>query len=224
MKYIFIAVVSLINFSLFAQSPRFIYPVADNNEIEDVSFSRNNRLVLTRADEAANVWELASGRLLYSQNIDYNSNIEFSDDGRFVASGYNDGILVTEIRSGKQYSINTGNKSQQKIKFSHNGAMILASGSGNNSLKLWANPSGKFIGAFKGYIDHVAFSSSDRHLIIGVDGRCEKWDLQNMTLNQTPISIKLDRWVRLSTDGEFITIYQDSMVYVCNFNSTAPAR
>lgn len=100
---------------------------------------------------------------------DYVRSVAFSNDGRFLASGFLHGnLLVWEVGSGKKlYSHAAHEASVVSVAFSPNN-LSLASGSRDNLIKLWEADTGKELQTLKGHkseVSAVAFSPDGQWLI-----------------------------------------------------------
>lgn len=100
MKYFFTALVCLFTLPLFAQSPRFVYPLADCEEVREVTFSPENKFIISRTENILNVWNVESGKLLYTLDINFYSNAVFTGNGQFIVSYYQGNIVLLELKTG----------------------------------------------------------------------------------------------------------------------------
>ncbi|NJM20963.1 MAG: CHAT domain-containing protein [Richelia sp. SM1_7_0] len=145
----------------------------------------NQRLLSISEDQTIKLWDVSSRRCLktlkgYSNWV---LSLGFSPDGQTLASSYQDGkVRLWDMQTGQCNSILTGHeKIVSSIAFAppHLPDCLLASGSDDNTIKLW-NPNGECLKTLQGHTDwvySVAFNPQVNILASGSRDRNIKiWD------------------------------------------------
>lgn len=123
-------------------------------------------------------------------------SLAISPDGRFIATGYNEGdsrIDLWSVRTGKLTSnLGEGSDYVHSLSFSHNGRMIV-SGHMSDNIKLWNAKTGKLIREFKqpfSQADQVAYSPDGRYIVSGGENQnILLWDVRTGKLIWSAILI-----------------------------------
>ena len=163
------------------------------------------------------VWEVASRRMIHRLGqTGYCLSLNFSRDGRLLASGSRDGTAIiwsTETWKRAQTLPNPAKNSYQgmveDVAFSPDGK-ILALASGGGNVQLWDVPTGKLLEPLKGHssaVHAVVFSPDGRTLASGSrDQTARLWNVatRRQLMQLDPGSIELGGVVTLafSPDGK----------------------
>lgn len=106
MKLILCTLLTLLYYSISAQSPQLMLPVGHTRQVNKVAISKNGKLVATVSDDAtAKVWELGTKRLLFTfyghtAEVDL---VAFNNAGTKLVTGSKDGTArVWDLTTGKQ--------------------------------------------------------------------------------------------------------------------------
>jgi WD40 repeat protein len=130
--------------SIYGQQPKLIVPIGHTDDILSIEFSPDSKYIVTTSqDKTANVWETASGRLLFSmrgQNVPF-TNVKFSHNGKLLLTVSDEDSTVqrgissssTPITIVKIWDAFTGNLNKllrlevraQKIDFSKDDKKLL---------------------------------------------------------------------------------------------------
>ncbi len=235
MKYFFAALVCLFTLPLFAQSPRFVYPLADCEEVRKVTFSPDNEFIMSRTYDVLNIWNVLSGKLLYTLSISGLSNAEFIAKGKFVVSFYESSIVILELKTGKKFTIEPNlDKGRDarviKLIVSPSERLIAVGNTFDTTFKICTDLDKKFLQTYKGNIEHVAFTTDEKYMITGyLDGQSAgyhekimKWDLKNNQLIKA-ITIDAPWWASgISPDGETIATHKNDTMFLWNFKTDKP--
>jgi len=164
------------------------------NAIRSISFSPDNKLIVTGSDDGTfEIWQ-ADGKLLKtlkpSQGDSSVYSVSFSPNGKFIASGSTEGSSNGTIGSIKIWTVQnkeikelTEGKTKEAIftlSFSPDGQMIATAGS-NGLINLW-KIDGTIVKTFTdshGSIYSLVFSSDGKTLITGdSEGKIIFWSLE----------------------------------------------
>lgn len=97
-----------------------------------VSISRDGRILAARFDDAAVLWDMASGKRLHVIKVlgkpTFLASVELAPDGRTVATGGHDGALkLWDVASGKEISsFQVGGGTVQSLAFAPQGDLLAA--------------------------------------------------------------------------------------------------
>ncbi|WP_414567309.1 eIF2A-related protein [Nostoc sp. CCY 9925] len=135
------------------------------------------------------------------------TSVSFSPDGKMVASGSADGMVIIWNRSGKQItSFKAHEKKITHLGFSPNSEKIL-SASEDKTLKLW-NLEGKEIVNFKGHEEQItcfSFSPNGQKVISGSDDKTLKlWNLDGKEIKTFTGHTQSINSVSFSPNGQMI--------------------
>jgi WD40 repeat protein len=152
------------------------------------------------------------------QYIDTRSSInviEFSPDGRYIASGDVDGLIVLWDQStGKDINSFSGHKvSLSRLVFSPNGKYI-ASVSIDNQTIQWEIASGNAQSIQANQITSLAYSSNGNYLITaGDDFKVNLWESEDLTLEKTfTMSGKITKIKSMRNSNTIVTASTDRRI------------
>lgn len=116
-------------------------------------------------------------------------DLEYSPDGSKIAVATSIGIWIYDTTNGNELSLLTGHtQGVTSVCFNSDGS-ILASGSYDDTIRLWNMETGKFIRKLTGHNSNVytiAFSPDDRTIVSGSrDEMIGFWDVETGNLNKT---------------------------------------
>jgi|CZKF01.1.fsa_nt_gi WD40 repeat protein/tRNA A-37 threonylcarbamoyl transferase component Bud32 len=151
--------------------------------VETVAFSPDGRTLASGDAEAAELWNLDSGKWTHTLtgHSAWVLSVAFSPDGRTLATGSVDNtIKLWDVASGRLLRTLEGHSDAvQCVTFSPNGS-TLASASSDRSIKLWDAATGQLIRTLLGHSDYVvsvAFSPDGGTLVSGsTDHLVMIWD------------------------------------------------
>ena len=139
-------------------------------------------------------------------------DLEYSPDGSKLAVATTLGIWIYDTTNGNELNLLTGHtRDVISVCFNSDGR-ILASGSYDDTIRLWDMDTGKFIRKFSGHnssVYTVAFSLDDRIIVSGSrDEMIKFWDVETGNLNKT-IAAHVDGVydVRYAPNGEILASY-----------------
>ncbi len=155
--------------------------------VYSMAFSPDNRLLAIGAYEAAVVWDLTSGRVLWADARDHNymppqdMSVTFSPDSKLLAIGQDDGtVRLFDVASGQEVRVLKGHSSiVQSVAFSPDGR-FLASGANDTVVKLWDIQSGNEIRTLghTHWVTRVTFSPDGQLLAsTSMDGTVWAWNI-----------------------------------------------
>jgi WD40 repeat protein len=142
------------------------------------------------------LWDARTGKLERTLETGESQSwsLAFSQDGKILAAGcqkqdHSGEVQIWDARSGKQKHVLKQDKYVNSIAFSANGK-IVASGSGDELVRLWDAHKGELIRSLKGGVHPgtrcVAFSPDGRTVSAGWrDGKVRLWDVQSGELKET---------------------------------------
>ena len=114
-------------------------------------------------------------------------SVEFSPDGKFLASGGSDGIKLWDVNNRQELRTLKGHKNITEITFSTDGKYLASSG--NNILKVWDITTGQELQTFSGHtsiVESVAFKADGKIIASGSrDGDIKLWNVSSGMLLQT---------------------------------------
>jgi WD40 repeat protein/tRNA A-37 threonylcarbamoyl transferase component Bud32 len=156
-----------------------------NGEVTSVAFSPDSRRLATGSyDHTAKVWDLATGKELFSlagHPAGRVTSVCFSPDGRRLATASEDKTAkVWDADTGKELlAIKDHTAQVLSVCFSPDGQR-LATGSWDRTARVWDARSGQELLSFKGHtqaVYGVAFSPDGQRLATGSwDGTAKVWD------------------------------------------------
>ncbi|MBD2544924.1 WD40 domain-containing protein [Planktothricoides raciborskii] len=121
---------------------------------------------------------------LFAKAFDFVLSVAFSPDGRFLATGHDNGeVRLWEVADGEQIAIYRGHSnSVRSVAISPDGN-ILASGSDDQTIKLWDLHSGDCLQTLPGHsnpVKSVAISPDGKILASGsYDNTIKLWDIES---------------------------------------------
>ena len=195
----------------------------DNSPVRGLSFLPDDRTLATAsADRLLNLWDPATGEKIAGRGASYfpDGNAEpcslaFAPDRNYWwAIGLVDGrVLLWNHDIKNQHELKGHSKPVRALAFSRDGK-LLATGSGNGSLKLWDVGSGEERGTVAenlGPIASVAISSDGRLLAaVDADSILRLWDLDS---HRSRTQLRLDvgelRCVAFSPDNKTLAVCGD---------------
>ena len=228
MKYFFTAVVCFFTLNLFAQSPRLIYPLADSRDLREVSFSPDNKFIMSKTDNIINVWNVGSGKLLYTMDFNFYSNAAFTGNSQFIVSYYEGNIVILELKTGiKKFipvKVNEKDFSYVNVKVSGGQKLIAVGNPYDSSFIVYSNFEKKSLKTYTGGINQVFFTADEKYMITKHKQIIKKWDLKS---NQLVKAITIDEslWsTTISPDRKAIAAWGKDSIAIWNFESDKPFR
>ena len=177
--------------------------------VNSVAFSPDGQRIATGSDDAAKVWEAASGKELLYLTVQSQA-VAFSPDGRGIVTGDSAGVAkVWEAESGVQLLVFKGHNGWiWTMVYSPDGQRILT-GSTDQTARLWDAASGKELLSLKRQNADGAFAvfSPDGQRIVtgGVGGAAKVWEAataQEVAAWQAEEKADLERMVTLQRERE----------------------
>ncbi len=169
------------------------------SEVRAVAFGRDGTLIVSaHEDGTIKFWDAGKGELMRTIKGRFPDlrSVVFSPDGRFIATGYNEGdsrVDLWSVQSGK-LATTLGEDSDyvRSLSFSGDGKMIVT-GHMSDDVKLWDAKTGKLIRQFKQPFsedDQVAFSPDGKRVVSGGEnGNVMLWDVHTGKLIWSVIPI-----------------------------------
>jgi len=156
------------------------------DEVLSVAFSADGRELLTGASKTAQMWDIASAKVVrrFEGHAFWVTAVSFSPDGRYLLSG-SASIAAQEhlwdSNTGKQERhFGESNAWVMSAAFSPDGREVLT-GSPDHTAHLWDPASGEELKRFKGHtnvVTSVAFSPDGREVLTGsMDQTVRLWDI-----------------------------------------------
>lgn len=228
MKYFFTTVICLYTLPIFAQSPRLIYPLADSKDLREVSFSPDYKLILSRTAHILNIWNVESGKLLYTLDIAFYSNASFTGNSQFIVSYYEGNIVILELKTGINkiipVKVNEKDFSYVNVKVSGDQKLIAVGNPFDSTFIVCSNFDKKSLKTYTGVIDQVFFTSDEKYMIAKYKQTIRKWEMKS---NQLVKAITIDEslWrTTISPDREVIAAWGKDSISIWNFKSEKPFR
>jgi uncharacterized protein with WD repeat len=172
-----------------SQSDSLIHTFTDfRNSLYDISFHPNGQ-ILASADEASNVrlWGLDNYQQIELPNKIKGYSATFTPDGKTIITTIDEKIILWNVDDGKKIGELIGHEkgiSVYKVNVSPNGK-LLASASGDKSVKIWDIKKQKLITTFLGHKDEVrdvTFSHDGKLLAsAAADKTVKVWDVQKQS-------------------------------------------
>ena len=166
----------------------------DGNENANVPFSPDGKTIASgSSDGTVHLWDAETGK--HIKTLEGHTNfvniVRFSPDGKTIASGSSDStVRLWDVETGKHIKTleehrraghrRVGHRRVRSISFSP-GGQIIASGSSDNTIRLWDVETGRNIKTLIGHtggVDSVSFSPDSSTLTSGdSDGTILLWDV-----------------------------------------------
>ncbi len=146
-----------------------------STSLRSMTYSPDGKIIATSGlDSSVSLWDPVSGKKIKKINIDgFGWFVEFSPDGKYLATGGNPDVKVIEMSSGKVIltlkgyiydPMNTANNDTFTAVFSPNGLNLITGGA-DRTIRIWEIPSGKMINKFEKH------QSAIKKLAITPDGK-----------------------------------------------------
>jgi WD40 repeat protein len=182
------------------------------SEVRAVAISPDGTLIVSaHDDETIKLWDTRAGELMRTIKSRFPDlrSVVFSADGRFIASGYDEGdsrVDLWSVQSGKLAGkLDKDSEYVRSISFSPDGKMIVT-GHLADALKLWDAKTGKLIRQFKQPFsedDQVAFSpNSERFASGGENGNVMLWDVRTGKLIWSVIPVDWEAEKRAEEEAQ----------------------
>ena len=187
-----------------------------NNAIE-IKLSPNGNYIVISHGLNLSLLDFETGKILkrFIGHTDNVWSVNFSPDGKYLASGSNDGtVKLWNIETGKEIRTLTGHTDDvYSVSFSPDGK-YLAGKSYGKSVKVWDVESGKekiTFSGYTGYVGSVSFTPDGKYLASGSnDGAIKLWEVESGKEIRTFSGHTDDvRSVRFSPDGKYIASGSD---------------
>jgi WD40 repeat protein len=204
--------------------------VVEDADIAAVALSRNGALLATAAGREAHVWNARAGRQVSDLrgHHDWVRGVEFSRDGKLVATASSDGTAgVWDVSSGARILTLRGSLNAiNTAVFSPDGRSLATAGA-DGTLRIWDVSSGRTFHSDQGPVIDAVFDPAGRRVLtVDRDGRILLWNPKNPEsfLRQLPhVSYGSVNAVRFSRDGKlFVTANSDSTAVVRRTATAAP--
>ncbi|KAL2316422.1 Transcriptional repressor tup11 [Schizosaccharomyces pombe] len=143
-----------------------------------VKFSNNGKYLATGCNQAANVFDVQTGKKLFTLHEEspdpsrdlYVRTIAFSPDGKYLVTGTEDRqIKLWDLSTQKVRYVFSGHEQDiYSLDFSHNGRFIV-SGSGDRTARLWDVETGQCILKLEieNGVTAIAISPNDQFIAVG---------------------------------------------------------
>lgn len=159
---------------IFGYKPVF-HPTEHTSNIDSIAMSPIDKLIAsTSGDNTIRLWDVETGihQRVLTKDARNADNLTFSPDGKILAGISIDNIVFWDVHSGKQRNTITNVHDHADftcIAFSPNGK-VLASGSENNTLRLWDVNTGRLLHTFIEFDDRKYTSRYTTTLAFSSDG------------------------------------------------------
>ncbi|BBM86722.1 serine/threonine-protein kinase [Candidatus Uabimicrobium amorphum] len=162
------------------------------NLIYGLSYNRKRGILASAAiDRTIRIWNPKTGKEIKTLFIDkMASDIDFSPSGKNIAFGcygYDNSIKVYDVDLGKKIHTFEGHQEEvHSVRYSEDGKM-LASCSGDHTLRLWRVSDKKKFRLLEGHNNSIAHMShfSNRIISVGVDQKIIHWNADTGKILQT---------------------------------------
>jgi WD40 repeat protein len=149
--------------------------------IDDLAFSPDGASIVS-AGAGCRLWDVSTGRVIRSFCPSTTKCIDFSADGRTVATGdYDKLVVLSDVLQGVELRRMVGHDSWvEVVRFSNDGK-LLASGDVEGTLRLWEVSTGREAAPARRHAERVgviAFSPDGKLLASGDGNRIRFWDVQ----------------------------------------------
>jgi len=156
------------------ESKKIIDEYDSIGSISSIALSPDNSLIAAGlTDNKVLLINTADGNIVRTMRSNFgNWAVSFSPDGKTIASGTSQGVLMWDVKTGSWLPILTGQKDLIKTTaFSHDSELLVAGG--QEILRVWNTSTGSQQvirqNIFKGNINAVAFSADNHILVTGSD-------------------------------------------------------
>ena len=207
-----------------------------SDAVRSIAFSTDGKfLVSGSADETVRLWDVATGTPLrsFAGADDWVQSVAFSPDGVLIAAGTGQispnkassgkSALLWDVASGRLlHTLNGHTNSVDAVAFSPDGK-LLASGSGDNTVRLWDVASGGALRTLSGHTDKVltvAFAPDGKSLAsAGWDRMIKFWDPASGSVIHSIGGHRTAQVAKMSADGKILAVgYGDSQSNVMLWN------
>jgi WD40 repeat protein len=180
--------------------------------VEELAFTADSRLVLTRSANGARLWEAATGKeVALALPRGRSTVVAFSPDGRLL-------LTVAEGKLAQLWEVRTGNPlgpgishagPVRPVAFSPDGGILALGGWEKNGVRLWDVTAGKPLGGVLRLAEAataVAVSPDGRSVLTGSrDETAQVWDVRTGKKSGAPLRHRGAVWaVAFSPDGRLI--------------------
>jgi WD40 repeat protein len=149
------------------------------DQVRQVRFSSDGRLLATACGNVARVWETTGGRLAAELRHDANvRSVEFSRDGRRLATASGDGTAgVWDVESSRPLARMPHRSGVVAVAFGRGGRTLASAG--GQTVQLWnTHAVGPMVSLGHEAARHVAFARDDRLLVAaGMENAVRIWDV-----------------------------------------------
>ncbi|MEL6830566.1 MAG: WD40 repeat domain-containing protein, partial [Pseudomonadota bacterium] len=98
-------------------------------------------------------------------------SVEWSEDGRYIASGLDDGVVIVWTESGEEIVRMSNREAARGLAFSPDNR-FLATGSDAGEARVWSIPSGQLVAELRGHkddVDSIAWTPDGDRIVTGTD-------------------------------------------------------
>ena len=188
-----------------------------------VAISSDSRYIVSRGnDKTIKLWDLQSGEMIRTFEVDRYMSISITNDGKCIVSGCRDETILWDLQSGEM--IRKWNWGNDSVVISNDGRYIVwGNDDWEGMIVVWDLKSNEVIRNFKERTEGanaVAISSDSRH-IVSCDGHTIKlWDLQSGKEIRSFIGDTYnERSVAISSDSRYIVACDDCTIKLWNLQS-----
>jgi len=114
-------------------------PVQPRSRVWALALTPDGKVLLTAAaHDSVRLWELASRREIDNLAPEYCVRAAFSPEGRFIAAGTKEGVVLFDRANGKECLVLRGTRGVVgALAFSHDGRLLAGAGGGDTSALVW---------------------------------------------------------------------------------------